>query len=193
MPIRIEKLPEEGKKESIEKPTTETGSKLVSYNYGDVELALRSLALNGANYQRTARELEQQHDLAINPQTLSKWHKVSFAQRYEEICADLKKEIGDRLSNQLISNAQDSAAVTQDIVARLHNEVNELETSELSRAAKDLTTVTGSSIDKAALLRGQPTEIRQDNSPEAIVEELRRLGVSFGSKPIDGEAKELED
>ena len=182
---RLDELPEKGKKGSpgnspVQKAVTDVGTKSNNFTTADVELALRVLALNGGNYSKTSRELEKIHNLPIDSATLSKWRKVSFANRYDEIAVELRKTIGDSLSNRLIENASLAADTTHELITTLADNQADLETEDLSKVAKDLASISGTSIEKAALLRGQPTDIVEERKPELILEELKKLGVRFG-------------
>lgn len=179
---RLDELPTSDygdKSEGINTATTEHGSTLQKYTEKDVELALQELALNGGNFSRTSAILETQHKLHVPAATLSKWAKTSFTNRYRNIQHTVRNTIAKDVSSKLTENAQRSAELTGDILESLADNVDELNPNELAKAAKDVSQIASNSIDKALLLRGQPTDISVQVTPEEMLAELKRLSVKL--------------
>ena len=193
---RLKKLPNRPFKMSdnpkIETATTENGTSLHRFTLPDVELALRIVALNGGNVNKSVAILETEYNLHITVATLNKYRKVSFPRLYTEIQNELRKKIGDSLSNQLIENAYFAADTTESIIARLSSEYEEIPTKELGKVAKELAGVSSQSIDKAQILRGMPNTIIEERNPEMIIEDLKRLGVKLPPKSVPNEAGEQD-
>jgi hypothetical protein len=104
----------------------------------------------------------------------------------------LARELADEVKTYEIERRRSLAAIqteasrkmTEELIAESH----ELSARDKAGAIRNLDTGSAINIDKAQLLAGEPTEIREQRKPEEI---LRALRAKLGVKPsIEGEAVE---
>ncbi len=190
MPHRVNKEVLSRSVQSVPIATGEDGSVIKNYTEEDVEDALHHLANFGGNVNRTRVFLEQEKNLYINNQILTRWARFKFAQRYSEIQTKLRATIGETVAAKLSENASQAADLNQEILDRLAENVYELDVKELPGAAKAMAQTASINIEKSLLLRGQPTDIVATRSPEEILRELKRLGAGFKDEPITVENEE---
>lgn len=177
-----------GKAPKVPVANTEVGGSLQKWTMPDVELALQVLALNGGNSSKTSAILESEHNLNVPAQTIRKWAKTQFTNRYNIIQHELRNTISQDLASKLTENAQRSAEITETLLDSLSDDLDGLEPTEKSRVAKDVSQIGSTSIDKSLLLRGQPTDISVAMKPEEIVAELQRMAVKVDNEePIEEE------
>lgn len=161
-----------------ESASTENGGSLKGgYTIQDVEKALHCLAWNGGNANATSIQLSEEFKLNVTAQTLRNWQKSLFPRRYVEIQRQLRGEINHKTAALFMENAQRSGQVREEMISRLADEHQELPVKELPNAIKALAVTSDVDVKGAALLRGEPTEIVQDRTPEEIVRKLQSLNV----------------
>jgi hypothetical protein len=161
----------------VETAMTEVGTNLRSHTIQDVEIALHRLAFNGGNAVVTMSQLAEEEKISVTAQTLRKWATISFATRYGEIQHELRNELSKGLAGKLAELGHRTADAQADVMERLEDEIVGMPPKELPGLLRTLSGVGATSIEKAALLRDQPTEIVKDKSPEELLNRLARLNV----------------
>jgi len=122
------------------------------YSDADKATALELLRANGGNLSRTSRET------GVPVSTLHEWKK---GEHLSETVPELRKEKRGTLASQL-------EAIAWKILDVLPDKLEDA-------SARELATTLGIVIDKAQLLRGQPTEHTMVSS--SVAGELDKLGV----------------
>ena len=151
----------------------------------DIERGLTMLALCGGNWRRAGERLREQ-GFDIPPKTLESWKRQTHTQRYEETRARLLPRIQEKIA----AEAEDLA------IAYAETERQALEAFDLSSlspkdaagAIRNLATAKAINVDKAQLMRGNPTQIVEKRDAGEILSKLKsRIG------SVDVESEEITD
>lgn len=157
-----------------------------SYTLEEVETGLVELAIWHGNVRQAERTLTER-GLRIPFTTLQTW-KTSHAERLAELQAQIVPKVRAKLAEQYEVIGMRAAELTLDSMDRLGDELKEIPARDLAAAIRNLSTTGAIGIDKASLLRGLPTEIRQTDSAEDI---LKRLQQKHPSMFVDSTAEEI--
>lgn len=159
---------------------TERGKALAVYNTEDVEIGLRVLALNGGVYKAAHQQLLGE-GMEIPAETLRNWATSQFVQKYADIQSDLHDKINERVAGQAMDIAARAQAIEQKLMDRLDDPevMAEIPARDLAKSLAQVAQAKGTNVEKAALLRGQPTEIHEIRGKELTegLRYLRRMGV----------------
>lgn len=158
--------------------------------YGEVEVqtGLRVLALCGGNTTRAAKQLEGA-GIPVHRRTLADWRDRLYSVRYEETLAELRQEIGQRVSDEAMEIAGQATEVEKELIAGLQKELHEIPAGQLAKSALAMAQVKEINSRTARMLRDQPTSITEVRDPQDIIAELRHLGLVENS--IDAQAEEV--
>jgi len=188
--------PPKDKPELAKYAQTEVGTSLRNFTIEDVELALRILAYNGTSYTTTSRILEEDYSISVHTSTLKRWATSHFANRYVAIQQSLDQEISQKLSGELTDVAIRASDVQKQVIDKLNQNLNDLETKDLSATAKNLSQVINPAIEKTQLLRGKPTERTESKDAEKIIAKLAEMGLVKNAQSLDidiDDAEVIED
>lgn len=158
------------------------------YTTEEIEAGLLELACWHGNVKQAARCLNER-GLEIPRTTLQGWKK-SHAERYEAIQAEVVPRVRDRLAQQYEAIAQRSAELALEGLDQFGEQMTELPIKELAGAIRNISTSGAIGVDKASLLRGLPTEIRQTDSAEEV---LKRLAQKHPQMFVDVTAEEIPE
>jgi hypothetical protein len=150
----------------------------------EVEGALLTLAINGGNTERAARQLKAA-GVNVSARTLRDWRTKTYPRLYAEMFTRHRGLIQDQVISDALSNA---AFAGQAVRLGLEKTLKMLEAGEFrdpSSAGKNAAIIQGISIEKAALLSGQPTQRVEYTQADEILRAIRAR-VSY----LDGEAEE---
>lgn len=164
---------------------SERGTRLASgHTLEDIEISLRVLIFNGGDSKLAAEHLLDVYRIKVHPTMLKKWAYTHFPDRYAVLQQELRSEVSEKIAGMLSENAQRATQTQAKIIDRLDENVNELAPKDLANAARQVAQAGALDIEKARLLRDEPTDIVENRDPEKILEALERLNV------IPGTAKE---
>jgi hypothetical protein len=152
-----------------------------SYNLEEIETGLAELAIWHGNAVQAARALKER-GAEIPRTTLQEW-KRSHADRLAELEAQIVPQVREKLAQQYEVIGMRAGELTLASMERLGDELGEIPIRDLAGTIRNLTTSGAIGIDKASLLRGMPTEIRQTDSAEEI---LKRLAQKHPGMFVDG-------
>lgn len=155
------------------------------YDEETIRAGLTQVALAAGNDQEASDRLKEL-GTPVPRTTLQRWAE-KHSDRLDEIRAEVIPQIHRRLARRNEDLADRYAALEQQMIDRLTDELPNLKPSELSTATKNLAVSKGIASEKALLLRGQPTSITK---PTGADELLRKLASLLN---IDSDAEEITD
>jgi hypothetical protein len=168
---------------------TERG-KVIHKTEAEVKAALRLLVLNGGELRLTAKQLRDE-GLPIKEQTLAWWRDRSFPRLYMQIRKELGRDVAEDIAGRALERAREADEAQKAYLREAMQKVDEVSPDHLAKNALALANAQATNVEKAQLLRGQPTEIVEVDV-NASIEVLERLGVvEKGS--IDAEVVSEED
>lgn len=173
--------------------TDEKGHHLQNFTLEDVLFSLRLLAYNNSNANGTAAQLENDYNLKVHPITLRKWMRESFPQRYVQIQHQLANEINEKLAATTIDLAAKAGAAQELALDRTIDEIDNIDPKYLGGTVRNLAQAGSANIEKARLLREQPTEIVRNQTPDDAIKLLRELGLLKDSETVESSAREIEE
>lgn len=169
--------------QTLEKPKQTRDRGFISRTPANVERGLQTLALLGSPTKAA-------EETGIPEATLRRWAKDTHAARYHAI----REQVMPRIHAEIAAESEDLARLWGQLerkgVEDLHETWDQLKTPEKSAALRNATVSRGISIDKASLLRGKPTSIVENRTPDEL---LRKLASSQVADVIDGEAEDITD
>jgi hypothetical protein len=154
------------------------GQKKVIGQYGadDRETALRLLAHNGGNVQRTIAQL-QSEGRAIDGSHLANWRDITHARRYAELCIEVANDVSANAAGEAMEIATEASLAEREYLAAARAKIDEVPARDLARSAQALTQVKAGQIHSARLLREQPTTITETRDLGELVEILEHANV----------------
>ena len=158
-----------------------------SYTEEEIERGLVATALASGN-TRMAAEILAGEGLPIPRSTLQSWVRRIHPQRYEEVRARELPRLREFLAEKHTAAAERYLRLEQRVADRIEETLEEIPARDLPGASRNLAVSGAVHVDKAQLLRDQPTSVVQHRSVEEIERELRAHGVEI----IDGFAEEVE-
>lgn len=161
------------------------------YTEDEIERALIAVAVCAGNTHRAHRELAKRGYKIPRP-TLDVWATRLHAERYQRIATEVVPKIHERIAIEAEDLAQAYADIERTALERLSKTLDELEPKDVATAIRNLATSRGISIDKAALLRGRPTQIIEHRDPADIARELHQLRPDVFDY-MDADAEEITD
>lgn len=159
-----------------------------SYSLEEVEAGLSALAIWHGNGRQAARVLKEQ-GLEIPERTLYDWRKT-HADRLAELQEQIVPKVREKLAQQFEVIGMRSAELTLKSLEKYDDKLDGLEARDLAGAIRNISTTGAIGVDKASLLRGLPTEIRQTDSAEDI---LKRLAQKHPGMFVEGTAEEIRE
>jgi hypothetical protein len=143
------------------------------YSEEEIERGLVEMVLAGGNYRKAASQLAAR-GFDMPPDTLWAWKRSTHRERYLETRARLLPRIQEQIAEEAEDLAHDYAEVERSTLLAFASKADTLEAKDAAGAVRNLATAKAINIDKAQLLRGQPTQIVERRSGEEILEQLRR-------------------
>lgn len=161
-----------------------------SYNAEQIERGLIALAMESGNAKRAVPLLKKGTIAAPwsaypTAKTLEKW-QVQYAERFNEIRAEVVPLVKARLADVHTDLAQSLADLEARTLESLESELDELSAKDRINLVRNAAIAGAVHVDKAQLLRGEATHIVKRELPE-IVRALAAKGVV-----IEGTATELD-
>lgn len=177
---------------SLDKPPrnvteTEHGG-TVTRSPEEVDLALKVLILNGGDSKNASLQLAAE-GIKVNRDQLAGWRDVKFPRRYAELRRNISGDVSEEMAGRALERALESDAAQQRYIELALEKVEEVEPNHLAKNAMALSNVMSTNVEKAQLLRNEPTEIRRVDVEDSL-RVLERLEVAWS---IEGEAEEIED
>lgn len=167
----------------------ENGNVSKRFSDADIELILKTLALNGGQMKKTSQQLREQFKLEVHPQTLKRWKDVNYHSAYSR----LQRELSDELSTQLAGKITDVAHQSISIQERLQEEMDEqlnsesFELKELPSAIRNMAQASEISIRQKHLLEDKPTEILEVRGIEETISDLEESELIVDADVVDEE------
>lgn len=168
------------------------------YSREEIDLTLTVLATNGGNITRTLSILRG-HDKDVfgklTKDTVLDWKNELHHHRYCELQDEYADSIARRAAARSMEIAELASAGVESFVqkaidgAATITPATPADVRDLATSARNLSQVQVNSIEKARLLRDQPTEVHSLESLEELVGVLQAAGV-VKNATIDGEAVE---
>lgn len=155
-----------------------------------VEGVLKLLIANGGQSLVTAEQLKEE-GLDLDRRTLESWKKTQFPRLYMRLRKDLGREVGEQIAGRALERALEADEAQQKYIEAAVDRLPEVDANHLAKNALALANAKGQDIEKAALLRGQPTE-RVEVDINASIEVLERLKVVEPARHIEVEAEEIK-
>jgi hypothetical protein len=180
--------------EIAEKPRTDLGpvespwavterGKRIHKTEDEVKASLRLLVLNGGEVRRTAKQLRDE-GLPVKEQTLGWWRDRSFPRLYMQLRKELGREVSEKIAGNALERALEADTAEKTYIAEAIAKVQEVSPDHLAKNALALANAKATNIEKAQVLRHEPSQIIEVDV-NASIEVLERLGVV--DKTIDAE------
>lgn len=169
---------------------TKTRTKSRDYTPQEVDLALTALILNGCNYKRTSRELNNQP----SHETLRRWRE-EYAARYAELQKDLAPKLADKLAAEGEALIVRYIEAQKDALAKTVEGMDGLDADKAAGVARNLATAAALNNDKiVSPLRLRPTSVHVDRTGSELLRSLARtIGYDADATAVELEpAKELD-
>ena len=175
--------------ETTEYAITERGKK-ITHTQEEVDHALTLLAEAGGSQTLAAAQLKEEGFKTINSDKLRKWRDNCFPHRYLQLRRDASPQISEKIAGSLLERALEANEVEQEYLRVALEKVDQVPTEHLAKNVLALANAKSHSIEKAQLLRHEPTEIVETRSVDELTEVLTRAGVA---EVIDAEVIGEED
>lgn len=147
-----------------------------------VERALLEVAILSGNCSAASRRLKEVHGLDIAQPRLKNWVLNLHRTRYEEIRRDVVPKIHATIANEAEDLAVAYAEAERDTL-KIYDP-SRISGKDLPGAIRNLATAKAINLDKAQLLRGNPTEIIEKRNPQQI---LDGIAARFPQLVVDAE------
>lgn len=186
--------PEAVAKTVTQRPSSSTTARVKGGTYTDAEIerGLHAMALCSGNGRR-AHELLKQDGFKVGERTLYTW-KHRHAERYRTIQDEVLPKVYAGLAAQNEALAQRALDVERQLIDRVEDEAANIKPGDLAGAARNLSVVKGVAMDKAAVIRGRPTEIREERTMVEVARSLERYAgvIKVNIDAIDSTAEEID-
>lgn len=161
---------------------TENGQRL-QFSEREVEIVLKALALNGGRHVPTSEFVNEQ-GIAISQTSVKAWRDKQFPRLYLRLRRELSRDIGEDIAGKAMERALQADAAEQLYIEAASNKVDQVEPNHLAKNALALANAKSQNIEKAQLLRHEPTEIVETRDIGDLVGVLERLGVVEKPKQV---------
>jgi len=161
----------------------------------DVDRGLLALALASGRGEVACRLLEKQ-GMRVTAKTLRNWRDNLYTDRYWELQRKVLPRLQARAAEGHAAIADAAVELNAKLLERLDKDVDELPIRDVAGAARNVATVGGIDRDKAAMIRGEPTEIHEHRDGTEILRALRARGFKLTpdmDAAIDSTATEVKD
>jgi hypothetical protein len=148
-----------------------------TYTQADRDKGMLALILAGGNQRKAAKELAEQGE-HFPHQTLAFWRR-NYPERYSELEQKEAPPLALRLAESFENRALALNRLEGKMQERLESHIHLVHPRELAGAVRNVATAKAINTDKAALLRGQPTEIIKNQNPDQI---LNAITIKLGLK-----------
>lgn len=172
-------------REGVRWAVTERGRRL-QYTEEEVENALKIVVLNGGSHLKAASFLREE-GIDLKATTLAKWRDRSFPRLYLRLRKELSREIGEDIAGRALERALQADNAEALYLQAAAEKVDQVDPNHLAKNAFALANAKGHNIEKAQLLRHEPTEIVETRDIGDLVGVLERL------KVIEQEPKQVEN
>jgi hypothetical protein len=162
------------------------------YTEEEIDRGLVEVALCGGNTRHAHRRLKEQ-GITISRPTLERWANRERVGQYEALRAELVPRIHAAIAVQCEDSAHLAGEIEREMLEKFREDFHKLDPRDQAGSIRNIGTTRAISIDKAALLRGRPTEIRKElKDPGQGLRELAELFPGVLTLPsIDSTAEEL--
>ena len=159
-----------------------------------IEIGLRAMALCHGNSRKARKLLDEQGLIkGVNDRTLHSWMRDLYPDRYAVLAHEEMQGVYDRIATTQEGMVSDLLEVQEKAVEKLKAAVDDdkISAREMAAITKDTALSMAINQDKASLIRGRPTEIRQERSVTELMDFLHRTGMlKNADKIIEGTAVE---
>lgn len=166
----------------------------MAWKADDIHKALTVLSVYAGNASLAARALKEEQGMNVRPDSLRKW-RVDYSDMYDEIRAAMPDA-----TKQVISEAMETArlaAMAERLaIERTHHQLETGECKDPAKAARDLSAIKATNVEKFLTLTGRPTEIVQHTTPAELFKGLMLDGIFKAVEPghdADGTVIEIPD
>ena len=150
-----------------------TGSQ---YTDAEIEAALTAVALCSGNTRRAAGLLEESEDACTVPRgTLENWIRYKHTHRYEQITEEILPTVYAEIAQKSEDLAARMVKAEEALMDRVNEKAGELKGHEAASALRNVSTAKAINIDKASIIRGRPTEIREERTMADVARSLERF------------------
>lgn len=159
-----------------------------TYTEQEKDLALFAMALSNGNSRQAAKMLRDSDGPSVPAKTLDSW-KARDPDRYRRVV----EEVAPKVAADTAERMQGLVALYDDLerktAQRYEEELPNLRPGELPGALRNVAVTKGINIDKAQLLRGEPTQrVDAVDAHRAAMAALGRMGLV-----VEGSATEETD
>lgn len=158
------------------------------YTEREVENALKIVVFYGGQASAAAAFLAEE-GVSIDAKTLSHWRDRAFPRLYLRLRRELSREVGEEIAGRAMERALQADNAEKLYIEAAANKVNHVEPNHLAKNVLALANAKGQNIEKAQLLRHEPTQIIETRDLGDLVGVLERLKVV--EKPVAVEAEEV--
>ena len=159
------------------------------YTEEQIDRALVEVALCAGNTHAAHRNLRAL-GFEVPRATLYEWITRTQAERYQRVRVELAPRIAAKIAAECEDTAEVAGALERNMIAKLAKDYDKLAPRDQAGALRNVSTTKAINIDKAALMRGQPTEIVEHRHD--VAELWAEFEVMFPSV-VKGEAIEITD
>lgn len=161
-----------------------------AFSESEIDKCLLTLYRHGGNYAETAEYLKTTHleERAPTAARLKRWRSSTYRDRYlriaEQNAEDIEKEILVRLRELATQTGLMQIEALETIMAQIKR--GDVKPSLL----KELSIVSGVTLDKMMTLQGRPNKIVQINNPDDVIKRLVDAGYA---EVIDSTVEEFKE
>lgn len=142
----------------------------------EVDLCLKVLILNGGDAKGSQEQLRAT-GLDIERHSLTEWRDRAFPRRYSQLRRDLGREVSEEVAGRALERALELDKAEQVYIGKALAKVDEVDANHLAKNAYALANAKSQNVEKAQLLRNQPTSIQRVDWEDAM-RILERLNVA---------------
>jgi hypothetical protein len=159
------------------------------YTEDEIDRALVEVALCNGNTYAAHRNLKAT-GIDIPRATIRDWATKTQTERYQRLRVELVPRIHAKIAAECEDTAELAGRLEREMLVKLAKDYKDLAPRDQAGAIRNVSTVKAINVDKAALLRGQPTEIVEHReSPAELWAEFEAMFPSV----FNGEAVEISD
>lgn len=158
-----------------------------TYSEAEIDRGLFAYALCSGNGRR-AEELTARDGDPIPAGTLEGWARYRHADRYARVREEVLPKIAAANAEQMDNLLRREIELEGELIERVREEMPNLKPGDVAGALRNVAVTKSLNAEKAAILRGQPTQIVSHKSFEENMRFLREKGLL-----IEGDAQEVPE
>lgn len=137
-----------------------------------VDEGLVYLAMNYGKARKASRRMAEDGLTPIPPATLDYWKKVSHAERYEQLRAEMEKRRDLNAAERMDALRNRALDIEEDLLDKTAEKLDRIDARDLPNAFKNLAIGSGILQDKSDGLKGKPAVLIEHHYDVTVLDRL---------------------